>query len=97
MGIIALVKRQICLRVAKRVAEHFIAPAHVATDSFGIRIENNFVSVETMSIARLIGTAYPIAIQLPGTRIWQITMPDQISPLGDRNPLRFLAVVGRVK
>src|SRR5689334_13953869 len=97
MGIIALVKRQICLRVAQRVAKHFIAPTHISPDSLCVWIENNFVRVETMSIAWLIGTAYPIAVQLPRAGIGQITMPDEISSLGDRNPRGFFAIVRRIK
>jgi hypothetical protein len=61
---------QISAALFECVAKHFIAPAHVATDSLCIRIENNSVSVESMSVARLIRTAYPIAIQLPTCMTW---------------------------
>src|SRR5262245_23898473 len=64
-----------------RVSVNGIVPLQVAADGLRVRIEENLVRIESMSLVRRIRSVDTISIQLTGFRIGQIAVPDLV---GDR-------------
>ncbi len=96
-GVVALVERQIGLRVAHAVAPHFVAPARLPGDGLGVGIEQDLVLVEAVAFGRLVGAVHAIAVNLPRQHVGQIGVPDHVGLLGDLNAVRFALAVGRLE
>src|SRR5262245_58306067 len=64
-----------------RVSVNGIVPLQVTADCLRIRIEENLMRIESMSLVRRVRSVNAISIQLTGLRIGQIAVPDLI---GDR-------------
>ena len=66
-----------------------IAPVDVAGDRFRVRVEQELVRIEAMTLFRAIGSIDAIPIEQPGPRFRQIAMPDQIIVFHERDALDF--------
>src|SRR5262249_30975028 len=95
--VVALVKREIGLRIAELVAPHDITPANVPADGFGIRVEHDLVRIEAVPLARFIGAVYTKPIELPRSQIRQETVPDHIGLLLNRDAQSLLLVVDTIE
>ena len=66
---VAAVEREIGLRVAHRVAEQVVVPVDEAAHRLGIRIDEEFVGVETVAVRRLVRSVDLVAVQRPGAHV----------------------------
>src|SRR5205823_4508558 len=93
-GTVARVHGEVGGWVADAIAEYLVAPAQIATDHFGIGIEQHLVRIEAMALSRLVRTVDAVAVQLLRSSVRQIAVPDLIGLLGQYNPLRLAVGVG---
>ena len=75
--------------VPHAVPEHGIRPADVSPDRFRVRIHDDLVGIEPVPLVRLVRPVDPIAIELSGTDIGQIAVPDQVGLLAQGNAVRI--------
>jgi len=66
-----------------------VVPDQIARDRPGVRVEQNFARIEAMPPRRLVRPVNSIAIDLARPRIRQVSMPDLMCLLGQRDPMRF--------
>jgi len=62
--------------VREAIAKHRLVPLHVSGHSFGIGVQDHLVSIESMTIVRLIWPVNSKAIQLSGATVRQVAMED---------------------
>jgi hypothetical protein len=60
-------------------------PRHVAAERARIWIEHDLRLIEAMAVRRIPRTGDAIAVQLSGTDVRQIRVPDQTGPLDERH------------
>ena len=88
-GIVAPVKRQVFLLVSDPVSEVGIAPADGSVNLLAIGVEQKFVVIESVALLRRIGPKHAVPVQLAGTYLRQVAVPDHVSLLGKRNAKRL--------
>ena len=86
------VARQVFGPAAESVAEDRSTPIDLAGNGAGVWIDEQFVGVEAESLARRIAAVHAVAIQLAGSDVVDVRVPDQASLLRQRDSRRFLAV-----
>src|SRR5262249_15212626 len=96
-GAVAIIKRKVSRGVAYFVTPEFIMPLDVTADRLRVRIQNNLVGIEAVTVGRLVGPMDTITVKLTRLRIRQITMPDLIGLFRQSDTLIFLGVLGVVK
>src|SRR5205823_3602400 len=89
-GAVALVEREVLVGISDRVAVQRVGPLDRAADGLRVRIEEELVRVEAMSPLGLVGTVDAEAVELSGTRIGEVAMPDEIGALAHRHAVRLL-------
>ncbi len=89
--VIAPVERQIAPRTADAIAEVRVRPRQLTDDRLRVRIEQELVRVEAVSLLRLIGSVHAISIQFSGARFGQIAMPHLISLFAQPHALQLAA------
>ena len=60
--VVALVEGQVCLRMADAIAEVSIAPAQLAFDVLGVRLDQQLVGIEAMAVFGVVGAMHAIAV-----------------------------------
>ena len=84
-GIVAPVKRQVLLFVSDSVPEVRVAPTDRSLNLLAVRIEQKFVMIKSMPLLGRVWAKHSIPVQLAGTHLGQVAMPDHIRLLGKRN------------
>ncbi len=97
LGVVALVEREVRLRIVQLVAEHLVGPAPLASDRLGVRIEKDFVRIEPMPFGRLIRSMNAVAVDLSRQHVRKIGVPDHVGLFAEVDALRFLLGVGTVE
>ncbi len=75
--------------MADGVAEQRLRPFQLADELFGIGVDEQFVGVETVALARRVGAVHAVAVDLAGMRIRQITVPDFVGVFGQFDAFEF--------
>ena len=96
-GIVALVERQISVRMSDGVAEHRIGPAQVAVQGLGVRVDQQLVRIEAVAGLRFIWPAHPKAVELSRSCLREEDVPHLIGTLFNSNGVRFFLLVGMIK
>jgi hypothetical protein len=91
-GAVALVERQVLLRIADHVAEQRVVPLQGAMQPLGVGIDQQLVRVEAVAGLRLIGAVDAIAVEPARAQVGQIAVPDLVGELG-QDDARGLAPV----
>ena len=78
--------------MAERVGEHGLAPADVALDGLGVRVEQQLVRVAAMPGGRIVGSVHPVTVTLAGADAGQVPVPHEPVHLVQVDPA-FCAVV----
>ncbi len=68
-------------------------PFEFANDLFGVRVQQQFIVVEAVTGVGRIRPMHAIAIQLAGTCVGQIAVPDLVGIFGERDALLLAATV----
>src|SRR5262249_15844134 len=95
--VIAPIIGQIGLRIAQAVAKKGISPAHITANRFGVGVEYNLVGVEAVPLLWCVGAMDAIAVELTREHLWQVSVPDVIRLGWQRDAVRLLVSVSRVK
>src|SRR5262249_36826545 len=83
---VAIVERQVELRILKLVGKQLIVPPNVTTDQLGIRVEHELVGVEPVPLDGLERPVDPVAIELARQYIGEVSVPDFVCVLLQRDP-----------
>ena len=73
-GAVALVKTQVGIRVADGVAKQRLGPFEFTHQLLGIRVDEQFMVVETVAVFGVVRAVHAIAVDLPRVRIGQVAM-----------------------
>src|SRR4051795_13271460 len=87
--IVSPVERQILARASGAIAEMGIAPHQPARNPTRIGIEQQLVAIEAMTVLGLVRAVNPVAIELTGRDVIEVTMPDILAALGQCDTLEF--------
>ena len=68
-----------------------IATFQVANDLLGVRIQQQFLRVKTVSFVGLVGAVNSVAIDKSGARLRQVAVPDLIGLIFDSHAVQFAA------
>ena len=90
---VAVVARQVLPGAAGGVAVHRIVPAHRPGDGPGVGVEDELGGIEAEALLRLVGAVDAVPVQLPGTGIGQIAVPNLIGLLSQRDELRLIRLM----
>ena len=90
---VAVVARQVPPGAADGVAVHRIVPAHRPGDGPGVGVEDELGGIEAEALLRLVGAVDAVPVQLPGTGIGQIAVPNLIGLLSQRDELRLIRLM----
>jgi hypothetical protein len=63
---VAIVERQVGVRIAEAIAPQRVVPLQVAADGLGVGVEQHLVRVEPMAAGGLVWAVDPISVELPG-------------------------------
>src|SRR5882672_4882869 len=66
-----------------------VAPAQRPHDAARVRIEQELVGIEAMTLFGLVGTVDAISVELPGTKLRQVAVPHEIGALAQRDALQL--------
>ena len=88
-GVVAIVERQVVVRIADLVAEHRVGPANRRADRLRVRIEDDLVRVESVAVLRLVRTVDAVTVELVRPDVRQVAVPDLSGLLGQRNADAF--------
>ena len=66
VGVVSIVERQVTCGIANVVAEHCVRPGQLPSDRSRVRVQQDFVSVEAMTVVGIVRTVNTIAVQLTG-------------------------------
>src|SRR5262249_17330201 len=95
-GTIALITREIEVRIADRIAKQRIAPADVSVECLRIGVKQQLRGIEPMSSLGLIRTVNSVAVSLTRLCLGQVDVPDVIGLLANWNacdlPIRIVFV-----
>src|SRR5580765_1187122 len=78
---VATIHGEISVFAANAVTEVRVAPFQVANDLLGVGIEQEFVRVEAMSLARIVGTIDAVSIEKSGPSLGQVAVPNLVGLL----------------
>src|SRR5437868_7162743 len=79
---VAPIERQIVAAMTQRISVKRIAPAHRADDVAGVRIEQQLVRIEAVSLFGPVGAMHAVAIQETRSRFGPIAMPYHVGTFG---------------
>src|SRR5438105_3016735 len=75
--------------MADAIGEMGIGPGKVPCQPLAVGIDQELVRIEAMSGLRLVGTVNAIAIELSGSRLRQVAMPDVFRAFRQRDAFNF--------
>ena len=93
---VAAVHRQVGAGVVQAIAEQRVAPVDRAGQLARVRVEQQFVRVEAMAVARIVGTMGPQAVDQAGLRVGQVgrARSRRCIRAGRSGKTQFLAAAG---
>ncbi len=94
-GVVAVAGQVVALG-ADQVAEEGVAPGEPPREAARVRIEQQLVGVEAMTLRRLVRAVYAIAVELPGREARHVAVPDEVGALAQREAC-VLAPAARVE
>ena len=83
---VAFVEARVVAR-AVRIPVESIVPMQVTADRLGVRIEHDFVCVETVASLGLVRAVNPVAVELPRADVGQVGVPHFVIHLRKRDAL----------
>ena len=83
--VVAIIERLVSVGIAQFVAEQRVVPFQIASNRPGIGVKQNFVRIESMSIAGRVRSVNAITVELIGINLWQIRVPDLVRPFAKRD------------
>src|SRR6185437_12722971 len=89
-GAVAPVEGEIGLRLAQAIAEMRIAPDEGALQPLGVRLDQQFVGVESPPLLRAVGAVDPIAVEESRPGFGKIAVPDLIRAFAQPDALRLM-------
>ncbi len=90
---VALVEREILLRIADAVAVERVVPAQLAGELLRIGVEQQLVRVEAVAGVGLVRAVHAVAVALARPRVGQVAVPDLVRHLRKLDALGLLVVV----
>jgi hypothetical protein len=94
---VAVVERQIGLRISDPVAEQRVAPSKTARNRLRIGIDQQLRGIEAVSFQRSVWPVDAVTIELSWSRVRQIGVPDLIRSFDEVGSPRFAPSVRRVE
>ena len=80
--------------MADGVAEHRVGPLlDRPGHRFGVGIDQQLVGVEAVALAGTVGPVHAVAVELARADVGQVTVPDEVGSLAQRDALRFEGIV----
>jgi hypothetical protein len=92
---VPIVEREVVLPHAE--AEQGVVPAGCPSDNLGVRIHDDLVGVEAVTLVGRIWAMDPIAVELARTNVGKIPVPHHIGVLRERDRQRFRVGIRRVE
>ena len=86
---VAPVARQVLLLVADGVAELGVGPVDRADDRLRVRVEQQLVGIEAVSLVGRVGPVRAIGVELPGAKPRNIPVPHEVGALAQHEALRL--------
>ena len=93
---VAFIETEVVVRVADGVAKQRFGPFEFAHQLLGVGVDQQLVVVETMTVGRVIGTVYAVAVNQPGVSIGQVAVEDLVGVFGQFDAFQ-LDLAGIVK
>jgi hypothetical protein len=91
---VALVEREVIAFRADGVAETGRVPTQLADELARVRIEQELVRIEAMTLFGLVRSVHSVAVHGAGSETGQVTMPDFIGVLGQLDAIELLFPLG---
>ena len=88
-GAVARVEREIAARIAEDIAAMDLVPFQRPAERARIRVDQKLVRIEAMAVQGIVRPMDAIAIEQARPRARQITMPDVVGALGQRQARAF--------
>ncbi len=89
-GAVAAIDGEILARAAEAISEQHIAPAQLAGNRPRIGVEQQLVGVEPVAGSGVVGAVHPVAVELAGARLGQITVPHLVGVFRERDAGLFV-------
>src|SRR5262245_44398223 len=81
-------------RIIQAVPGLGVAPAQLAGDGLGVRVEHQLVWVEAMPRSGRVGAVYPICVELAGAEVRKVAVPDVVRALREPDAGALAAAPG---
>ena len=88
-GIVTAVKGQIFLLMSNPISKMRVVPVNRSQYLLAVRIKDKFVGIESMALKRSIWPKDAVSVQLPGTNLRKIPVPNHVGLLGKRDAPNF--------
>src|SRR5262245_18404983 len=79
------------------VAEQCIAPANGSGDGLSVRVREQLVRIEAVTVFWGIRTVCPITVELRWACVWQVHMPNMVGLLRQGNAIDLLILIRAIK
>ena len=94
---VAFVEGEVLVRMPDLVAVDRVAPSDRSAHRPRVRIEEQLVRVEPMTLSRLPRSVHPVAVEAAGSHIREVGVPEEVGPVRERDPLGLHGVVRPVE
>ncbi len=91
--VVAPVEREVLAGAAGAIAEMRIAPDQPAGQPLGVRVEQQFVGVEPVTLLGIIRPVHAIAVELARRHVGEVSVPDILGPFGQRHAVDLAAAL----
>jgi len=86
---VALVEREIAVRIADLVTEAGVVPSNRADVRAGVGIQQQFIGIESMAVFRLVRPMNPVAIYRSRLQIRDVAVPDFVGEFRQVNAMQL--------
>ena len=93
-GAVTFIERQVVVWVADGVAKQRLGPLQFADQLLGIRVDQQFVGVEAVTVLRLVRAVDAVAIHQARVRIGQVAMVDLVRVFGQLDAFELMLAGG---
>ena len=88
---VAAIHDEIAARRADAIAVTGVVPDDLAVERAGVGVDEQLVGIEAVAVGRVVGAVDAVAVELAGTHVGQIAVPDLVGVFGQRDARRSRA------
>jgi len=89
--VVAPIERQVLALVADPIGQMRLSPGEMAAEPLAVGVDQQLVMVEAEAALGIVRTIDAVAIELAGLGVGQITVPDVVGALGQRDAVELVA------